>query len=161
MKRTLIFLVVLVICIIPSISAFAETNHVSEDEYYISWEDFEELEHSTYVNELSDRTTGLITYKSLSIAKSGNTLIVKGETRGSSDVVKCGFKYIKIQQYKNGTWVNYKTYNDLYSNTNKFSTTKSVSVTSGYKYRAIAQHYAKKSLLSTETINSTTSSLTF
>ncbi|MBE6816202.1 MAG: hypothetical protein E7520_00655 [Ruminococcaceae bacterium] len=161
MKRILLFLVVLVIFIIPSISAFAETNPASEDEYYISWEDFEKLEHSTYVNHLSDKSSGLITYKSLNIAKSGNTLIVKGETRGSSDVVKCGFTYIKIQQYKNGSWSDYKTYNDLYSNSNKFSTTKSITVASGYKYRAIGQHYAKKSLLSTEKIKSTTSSLSF
>lgn len=96
-------------------------------------------------------------------SKDATTLIIKGYTYGNSEVKKCGFTKIIIQRKKSSesSWSNYKTYNDLFSESNKYKLSKSVAVEKGYQYRAKATHYAKKSLLSTQKIDSTTGSLTF
>ena len=100
---------------------------------------------------------------SFSIRKNGTSLILYGITKGNNEVKKCGFTKVIIQRKKSSenSWSNYKTYNDLFSESNSYTLNKSVAVEKGYQYRAKATHYAKKSLLSTQKIDSTTGSLTF
>lgn len=143
-------------------SVFAKSDEVFAADYYITAQDFENLEQvSSGDEEVSVCATGLITGYRVALAKDGNYLIIKGGTECTEEVKKCGFKYIKLQQYKNGSWVDYKTFEDLYADSNSYTVTKSVAAEKGYSYRVVAQHYAKKSLFSTEKIVNSTSSLSF
>lgn len=161
MKKIISLLLVVFTLALPSFNAFAQVGEDSAAyDYYISDEDFEKLEHvDSESNMISTCTSGLITTKTLSLAKSGSNLIIKATTKGSTDVKKCGFTYIKLQQYKNGKWVDYKTFEDIYNESATCTVTKFIAAASGYKYRVVAEHYAKKSLLSTEKISNITSSL--
>jgi len=167
MKKIISLFLVVFALALPNVTAFAQTGEESTVEpiafdYYISDENFNKLDHVDAINsEISTCSTGLIIKKTLSLAIDGNNLIIKASTNGIEDVKKCGFTYIKLQQYKNGTWIDYKIFEDLYSDSVKYSVTKSIAAAKGYKYRVTAQHYAKKSLLSIEKIVNTTSSLSF
>lgn len=130
----------------------------------ISDEEFYALEHSDgECGPVNTRASGLIMGKSLSIAKSGTTLYIKGYTEGIPSVVKAGFTEVIIQRKtsSSSTWSNYKTYTDLYYDNNFYSLGKSLTVATGYQYRATCVHYAKKSLFSTEKIANSTGYLTF
>ncbi len=113
------------------------------------------------------RATGLITQKTLKLSKTSTQLIISATTKGSDEVDKCGFTYIKLQRLINGNWTDYSTYcySDLYSDSNSYLFSKSITPPSGYTYRVIAEHYAaKKTLLiftSEETSYNETSSITF
>lgn len=160
-KYISIFLAILMIitCSAP-VTAFAADN--TEDNAYFTQEEFETFEHIYTVN-ITPYTTGLIIDKNLGIAKDGAILKITGKTEGNSEVVKCGFTKVVIQRKKSSStsWSNYKTYKDLYSDSTKYNLRKSITVEKGYQYRVTATHYAKKSLLSTQKIDSTTGSLTF
>ena len=160
-KYISIFLAILMIitCSAP-VTAFAADN--TEDNAYFTQEEFETFEHIYAVN-ITPYTTGLIIDKNLGIAKDGAILKIAGKTEGNSEVVKCGFTKVVIQRKKSSStsWSNYKTYKDLYSDSTKYNLRKSITVEKGYQYRVTATHYAKKSLLSTQKIEVTTSSLTF
>lgn len=151
--------IITITCMIP-LTAFAADN--SEDDSYFTQEEFEALEH-TYAISVTPYSTGLITDKNLGIAKDGTILKITGLTKGSNDVVKCGFTKVVVQRKKasDSSWSNYKTYNDLYSESTEYKLNKSLTVDKGYQYRVTATHYAKKSLLSTQKIDSTTGYLTF
>lgn len=162
MKKLISIFMAIFVLAIPSFSAFAEVKGepIAYD-YYISDENFEKLEHvDSDNNSIATYSSGIIVSKTLSLAKDGNNLIIKASTK-TIDAKKSGFTYIKVQQYKNGKWVDYKTFDDLYSDSNRYSVTKSISAEKGYKYRVIAEHYAKKSLFSIEKIYNETSSLSF
>lgn len=152
-------ILIVVFCLVPYTALAADK---SENDTIISETEFEKLDH-TYAEYIETRATGLIVNKNLDIAKSGNSLIISGYTTGISAVVKCGFTKVIIQQRKNSSdsWSNYKSYNDLYSDSNAYTLGKTVSVPSGYQYRVTATHYAKKSLFSTQKIDSATGYLTF
>lgn len=161
-KYISIFLAILMIitCLAP-VTAFAADS--TEDDAYFTQEEFEALEH-IYAVSITPYTTGLITGNKLGIAKQATTtLVIKGYTYGSSDVVKCGFTKVVVQRKTASatSWSNYKTYNDLYSESNKYNLNKSLAVEKGYQYRVTATHYAKKSLFSTQKIDATTGYLTF
>lgn len=161
-KYISIFLAIIMIitCFAP-VTVFAADS--TEDDAYFTQEEFEALEH-IYAVGITPFTTGLITNNKLGIAKQATTtLVIKGYTYGSSDVVKCGFTKVVVQRKTASatSWSNYKTYNDLYSESNKYDLNKSLTVEKGYQYRVTATHYAKKSLLSTQKIDSTTDYLTF
>ena len=147
---------------LPSISAFASVDSVPDsNDYYISDEDFENLEHvDSESNFISTCASGLIQKKTLSLAKDGNNLFIKAITKGIVDVKKCGFTYIKLQQYKNGSWVDYKVFEDIYNDSTSCSVSKSVAGVKGYKYRVVAEHYARKSIFTREKIVNQTSALT-
>ena len=115
------------------------------------------------IESISLYSSNLITKNSFRISKKGTSLILYGITQGNSEVVKCGFTKVVIQRKKSSStsWSNYKTYNDLFSESNNYTLNKSVAVEKGYQYRVTATHYAKKSLLSTQKIEVTTGSLTF
>lgn len=162
MKKYLsVFLVLLMlmICFLP-FDAFA--SDIERDNVSFTQEDFEMLEHrdADYIEPLA---TGLIKDRSLRITKSGNNLLISGSTKGTSAVVKCGFNKVIVQRKKatSSSWSDYKTYKDLYSNSNYYKLNKSVSVEKGYQYRVTATHYAKKSLLSIQKVSATTGYLSF
>lgn len=151
--------VIAIICLIP-FTAFAKEN--TEYDANFTQAEFESLEH-VYAISIQPYSSGLITDYKLGIAKSGNNLQISGYTKGSDKVIKCGFTKVTIQRRtsQSESWSNYKTLNDLYSDSNYYKLSKSIPVNSGYQYRVTATHYAKKSLLSTQKIDSTTGYLTF
>lgn len=163
MKKIIALLLAMLTLVVPFTTAFAQTNDELEvRDIYISNEDFNKLEHVDSEGENAlPRATGLIVTKSLSLAKDGNYLIIKAETRGTADVKNCGFTYIKLQQYKNYEWVDCATFKDCYNDSAYCLITKSIAAPKGYAYRVVAQHYAKKNILSTEKIDNTTSSIYF
>lgn len=121
------------------------------------------MENDVAINEpvtMSDedmaRISGLITSYSIKISKSGTTLKVVANTTCVTDVTKCGLKELIIQKRSSTSdWENYIVFNDLYSNSSSHSYSNSYTVPSNYQYRATCKHYAKKSLLSTQTIDNT------
>lgn len=162
MKRFMLVLVSFVLLLGCAFPITASATNVDEQSAIFTKEEFESLEH-TYATYNQSRATGLITDCSLGIAKSGNTLKISGYTYGSDAVTKCGFTEVIVQRRtdSNSSWSDYLTYEDLYSSSNSYTLTKSVTVDSGYQYRVTATHYAKKSLFSTEKITGTTGTLTF
>lgn len=145
-------------CLVPYTVLASNT----EDDIVIKKTEFEKLEH-TYAEYVETRATDLIVNKNLGIAKSGNSLVISGSTTGTSSVIKCGFTKVTIQQRKRSSdnWINYKSYNDLYSDSNTYTLGKKVSVPSGYQYRVTAIHYAKQSMFSTQKIEASTTYLQF
>lgn len=161
-KYISIFLAILMIitCSAP-VTAFAADS--TEDDVRFTQEELELLEQTNAVG-ISPYSTGLISRHDIRIAKQGSTiLLISGYTYGSSEVVKCGFTKVVVQRKtaSANSWSNYKTYNDLYSESNRYNLSKSLTVEKGYQYRVTATHYAKKSLFSTQKIDSTTGYLTF
>ena len=120
-----------------------------------------------YNSNANTRATGLISQKTLTLSKTGTQLIISAKTKGSDDVDKCGFTYIKLQRLVNGSWTDYSSYcyYDQYNETNSKTFSKYITPPSGYTYRVVCEHYAaKKTLLiftSEETSYNETSSLTF
>lgn len=155
----LLSILMITCCLVPNY-AFAADNSEYDSEF--TQEEFESLEH-VYAVGIQPYSSGLITSHTLGIAKSGSNLLITGSTSGSSSVIKCGFTKVVIQRRasSSASWSNYKTFNDLYADGSYYKLSKSVPVVSRYQYRVTATHYAKKSFISTERINSTTSYLTF
>ncbi len=162
MKKFILVLMSFIFVFSCAFPATASAANINEQGVLFTQEEFELLEH-TYASYNQSRATGLITDYSLGIAKSGNTLKISGYTYGSSVVTKCGFTEVVVQRRadSNSSWSDYLTYEDLYSSSNSYTLTKSITVASGYQYRVTATHYAKKSLFSTEKITGTTGTLTF
>lgn len=151
--------IIAITCLIP-FTAFAEDNTEYDTEF--TQAEFESLEH-VYAVSIQPYSSGLITNHRLGIAKNGNNLVISGFTQGGDEVIKCGFTKVIIQRRTSASssWSNYKTFDDLYSDSNYYKLSKTVPVDKGYQYRVTATHYAKKSLFSTQKIEATTSSLTF
>lgn len=162
MKKVLLqiisILLVAVVCLTANMSALAEDN-TTPDWQDANWtqEEFEAVLAENPNSQISMLATGLIISYALSLSKSGTTLNIAGQTLGSTDVVKVGFTVITIQRRtsSSSSWTTYKTYEDLYSNTHSYGIGKTLSVASGYQYRATGTHYAKKNIFSTQKINNT------
>ena len=162
MKKILSILLTFLIALSTStITAFADDISKEPISYdiSISEDELKQLEYVEIETEDSSKSGNLIYTKKMLLAKDGTTLVINGETKFSSEVVKCGFSYIKIQQYKGGKWVDYKTFKDIYSDSSACKCAKKIAGVKGYKYRVVTKHYAKKSLLNTETIVSTTATI--
>ena len=103
------------------------------------------------------RISGLIVSYSINLSKSGSTLNLVAKTNCVAGVTKCGLKELVIQKRNSSTsaWENYIVFNDLYSDSASHIYTNSYNVPSSYQYRATCKHYAKKSLLNTDTKNNT------
>lgn len=163
MKKTIsiILSVLLTIgCFLPCTVFAAESSTADEEKYiYTTYqgEDYAEIEG------VSVYSSNLISKSRISISKSGTTLNITGITKGTDEVVKCGFTKVIVQRRasSSSSWSKYKTFKDLYSNSNYYTLTKSVTVEKGYQYRVVATHYAKKSLFSTQKIESTSSYISF
>ena len=129
----------------------------------LSDEEFEKILSNNPNNNIMPHTSGLIDSYSIAISKSGSNLIIAGKTSCVSSVTKCGFTKVIVQRRSSSSasWSNYQTYNDLYKEARSYTLSKSLSVPSGYQYRVICTHYAKKSSLSTQKIDNTSNTLTF
>lgn len=108
------------------------------------------------------RATGLIYAYGLDLSKSGNTLHITGQTYGFGDVVKAGFKDLTIQRRKTSddSWKDYYDYGNVYVDGWGANLDTTLVVESGYQYRISCKHYAKKSLLVTQTIANTSGIVT-
>ena len=113
-------------------------------------------------NENGSRATGLIQAYTLGLSKSGSTLHLTGHTYCDSSVVKCGFKNLVVERRKTSSdsWSEYYDYGDVYVETFGATLDTSLSVASGYQYRISCKHYAKKSLLVTQSISNTSNIVT-
>lgn len=162
MKKIIALFTAMILFILPCFTASAANEQPITGDYYISEEEFMKLEHvGSESNDIVAYASGLIASKSLSLAIDGNNLIIRADTIGTTEVVKCGFKYITLQRYESGVWKDYVTFEDIYSESSYCSTSKYVAAPRGYNYRVTARHYAKKSLFSTEKIDNTTASIWF
>lgn len=103
------------------------------------------------------RISGLISTYYIGINGSGTNLSFVAKISCKPEIIKCGFKEIVIQRRKSSTdsWSNYLTYKDIYADRSSHTYAKTVSVPSGYQYKATCKFYAKKSLLSTQTLSET------
>lgn len=108
------------------------------------------------------RATGLITSYGLSLSKSGTTLNINGRTNGTSEVVKSGFKNLTIQRRKTSSdsWEDYYEYGNVYADAFAANLSTTLVVESGYQYRISCKHYAKKNILSVQTIENTSNIVT-
>lgn len=170
MKKIIsILLVLLSIFSLFSINAFA-VDLVGGDTLVFENDIIEEVYgiYNTGNNaDVSLRATGLITNKSLTLAKTTDKLIITAKTSCITDVTKCGFTYVKLQRLINGSWTDYSSYcyYDQYNESNSKNFEKAISAPKGYTYRVICEHYAEKPKLiffkDTETSYNVTSSLAF
>ena len=170
MKKIIsICLVLLTIFCMLSVNAFA-LDPVGEDTLIIKDDIIEEvygLYNTNNNTDVSLMATGLITSKSLKLAKTTDKLIITAKTSGSTDVTKCGFTYVKLQRLINGTWTDYTAYcyYDQYAESTSKTFSKTISAPTGYTYRVVCEHYAEKPKLlvfkDTETSYNVTSSLAF
>ena len=170
MKKIIsICLVLLTIFCMLSVNAFA-LDSVGEDTLIIKDDIIEEVYGLYNTNNNADvslMATGLITSKSLKLAKTTDKLIITAKTSGSTDVTKCGFTYVKLQRLINGTWTDYTAYcyYDQYAESTSKTFSKTISAPTGYTYRVVCEHYAEKPKLlvfkDTETSYNVTSSLAF
>lgn len=145
----------------------AEAKAEKFSENNLSDEAIIEVAEGVYNTNATTRATGLIIQKTLTLSKTGTQLLITATTKGSDEVDKCGFTYIKLQRLINGNWTDYSTYcyYDQYNKSNSKSFSKYITPPSGYTYRVVCEHYAaKKTLLiftSEETSYNETSSLYF
>lgn len=162
MKRIigLILIVILSLGLLP-------TTTYAYDEVLPEWQDIvlsqTEFESIAEKKTPVQRATGLIASYALGIKKSGNDLIIAGNTTCVAAVTKCGFKELVIQRRANSTqdWTDYVTYEDLYNDIPSYMLSKSITVGTGYQYRVTAIHYAKKNIFSTEKISNTSNTVVF
>lgn len=150
--------------VILMFSFFAlDTFAVSEDEIAPYVIDFTLTSTDDFSAEADNtRASGLILSYGISIEKSGTSIVIKGKTSCAADVVKCGFKNLTVERRKNSSssWADYYDYGDVYSESTASTISTTLAVASGYQYRVTCKHYAKKSLLSTQTISNASAVLT-
>ena len=162
--RLFIISCLIITCLIPNVAfASVETKQVDWEDIALSDKEFNEILSMNPNNNIQPLATGLITYSSIGISKSGSTLIIAGITKGSSEVTQCGFKKVTIERRKNSSsgWSSYLTYENLYIDGRSYQLSKRVAVPTGYQYRVSCTHYAKKNILSTQKIDKTSNILTF
>lgn len=108
------------------------------------------------------RATDLIFSYGLGLTKSGTTLNITGKTIGSNEVVKAGFKDLEVERRKTSSdsWKTYYDYGNVYRDAGAANLNTTLVVEAGYQYRISCKHYAKKSLLSTQTISNTSNIVT-
>lgn len=162
--RKVIAVILLVSLLVPSVTAFAtEAEQAEWQDASLTQEQFKELFSSNPENNIMPCTTGLINSYYIGIAKEGNTLYIAGNTYGTAEVVKTGFTKVTIQRKipTSPTWTDYITYKDLYEDSPSYILTKSITLASGFQYRVVCTHYAKKNILSTQKIDNTSNVLIF
>lgn len=148
----------LLLCVVLLLTCgMFQVNAVDEQDFVPYVVDFS-LTSPIFENETgNNRATGLILSYRLDLTVSGTTLRIVAETNGSSDAVRSGFKNFVVQRRKNSSysWSKYYDYGDLLIDAFAASMSTTLAVESGYQYRISCKHYAKKSLLSTQTISNT------
>ncbi|MEE1322028.1 MAG: hypothetical protein UHM85_10945 [Acutalibacteraceae bacterium] len=113
-------------------------------------------------NENNTRATGLILSYSIYLTKTGSTLNITGQTHGSMEVVKCGFKDLTVQRRKSSSydWEDYYEYGNVYADTWMANLDTTLVVPANYQYRITCKHYAKKNLLMVQTVSNTSNIVT-
>ncbi len=155
------FLRVLLCTVLLITTVFVEANAVEvTDAPKVTTFIFTDMDNDVSAKE--SRATGLITTYGIAIAKSGTTLKIEGSTYGVSEVVKSGFKNLTVERRKTSSdsWTEYYSYGNIYRDTSSAYLYTELTVTSGYQYRVTCKHYAKKSLLVTQTISNTSGIVT-
>ncbi len=144
-------------CISFNVNAINENEFVP---YVVSFNISSELDDT--VTGDSSRATGLINSYSLYLTKTGTTLNITGQTYGSIEVVKAGFKDLTIQRRKTSDddWEDYYEYGNVYADAFAANLNTTLVVAAGYQYRISCKHYAKKNLLSVQTIANTSNIVT-
>lgn len=158
MKR----IIVVMLCVATMFSFFTFSINASEENLpnIVSLELTEVIDTDTGNNNI--RATGLIHTYSLHLTKTGSTLNIVGTTIGSTEVVRSGFKDLIIQRRKttDDAWKDYYEYGNLYADTFGARLDTTLAVASNYQYRITCKHYAKKSLLSVQTISNVSNIVT-
>lgn len=161
MKRIIAFL----LCVVLSLTSLVfNVSAANEDEftpYVIDFVVTTEIDDVTLADN-ETRASGLIMIYSLSLSKTGTTLKLSGKTQCSEEVIKCGFKNLVVERRKTSSdsWEEYYDYGNVYVDGNIANLSTTLAVASGYQYRLSCKHYAKKSLLSTQTVSNTSNSVT-
>ena len=155
MKRFISFL----LCLVGVVSFFefdASATNSKEVEPYIIDFSLTSVDN-VYLNDDNSRASGLIYSYALKVTKSGTILRIEGATNGSVEVVKCGFKNLTVERRKTSSdsWSDYYEYGNIIREATSASLNTTLSVASGYQYRVTCKHYAKKSLLVTQSISNT------
>ena len=103
------------------------------------------------------RATGLILIYALEVTVTGTTLNIYGRTYCDASVVKSGFKNLVVERRRSSSdsWSDYYDYGNRYSDSYAASLNTTLAVESGYQYRVSCKHYAKKSLLVTQSVSNT------
>ena len=128
--------------------------------YSVSAEDTD----SALISGAEPQASGLILMYDLTISKENSTtLFIEGLTDCRPEVVKCGFKNLKVQRRANSSssWSDYHDYGNDYLDSWSYEIARPLTVDPGYQYRVTCKHYAKKNLLSTQTISNTSNIVTF
>lgn len=155
----------LFLCVALMLSFFAVEVGAAEDDafvpYVIDFSITSNVMESATIGD-SARATGLIQAYRLAIEKSGTTLHIVGQTYGSTEVVKSGFKDLTVQRRKSSSydWEDYYEYGNIYCDTLNANLDTMLVVASGYQYRVTCKHYAKKNLLLTQSISNTSNIVT-
>lgn len=161
-------IIMAILCMCP-MTAYADEIPPENIDNPIEWEDIEltdeeieEIFQNNNPSGIQPYATGLINSYNIGIAKSGSKLLLAAKTYGSASVVKSGFTEIVIQKRKNSSesWITYIKYIDLYVDNNSYLLSKSLTVPTGYQYRATCIHYAKKNIFSVQKINDTSNIVT-
>ncbi len=154
--KVIIVSLLLITMLMPQ-TAFASNTEVPHDweDIYLTEEEFNEILANNPNSNVSTCASGLIVFYNMAISKDGNDLLIAGYTDCTVDVVKCGFKEVIIQRRKNSSssWADYRTYTELYADSDYYSLGKIITVPTGYQYRVVCTHYAKKNILSTQKID--------
>lgn len=161
MKRLVSLLlsaIVLFTCCVFQTSAINEENFVP---YVIDFS----LTSSAFEKESGvseNRASGLILIYGVEISVTGTSLKIIAQTYCDDSVVKSGFKNFVVQRKKPSStvWSDYYDYGDLYNSSYSATLSTTLAVESGYEYRVTCKHYAKKSLLVTQSISNTSNIVT-
>lgn len=155
----------LILSIVLMFSFFIfDTSAVADDEFVPYVVDFSLTSDFADVadNENNTRATGLILSYSLYLTKTGSTLNITGQTYGSMEVVKCGFKNLTVQRRKSSSydWEDYYEYGNLYIDDFAANLDTKLVVPANYQYRITCKHYAKKNLIMVQTVSNTSNIVT-
>lgn len=158
MKKSISKLFAIVLSVLflfqANLVAFADDAPDWEDANW-SQEEIEEILSHNPNSQINTLTGGLINCANITISNSGTTLNIIALTQCATAVVKCGYTVVTIKKRTSSSaaWTTYKTYEDLYRNSNYYNLGKTLTVPKGYQWQVYCTHYAKKSLLSTEKID--------
>ena len=146
MKKVLLFL--LCICLMLSSVGLA-----SAEDYGALNGELEIVNAENSSSSSGTRATGLIRSYSLHY----------GLTSCDLSVVRCGFKGLKVQRRLNSSssWTTYHDYGNDYIDSDYYAIGFGLNVEPGYQYRLVCKHYAKKNILSIETISNQTGYVAF
>ena len=168
MKKILLSVISMLMVIVTLVpTAFAANEQVPEwQDLVLTQEEFDAILANNTIHTVDEdtRATGLISLYAIAISKSGtNTLNIAGQTSGTVDVVKTGFKEVVVQRRtsSSASWTEYYRYEDLYINEVGYNLGKSLTVPTGYQYRVTCVHYAKKNILSVQKIDNVSNVIQF